>query len=173
MDISTTLPALNEQLTRLEKILREQLGLSERLKSILTDKRGLLVSSRLDLLAPVLQSEEATVLELEQRESVRIALIAHITATTGIDREMRLSELIEHLHIPERHPLRSLAGKLSKAVAELREINGVNATLTQNLVDYTSMVLRLMAYTSDKTSYDADGGTRNEGVRRSLLDRRA
>ncbi len=173
MDISTTLPAVNEQLSRLEQILREQLGLAERLKGILTDKRGLLISSRLDLLPPVLQSEEATVLELESRESARIALLAHIAAKTGIDREARLSEIIEILNIPARHPLRSLADKLKRIVAELREMNGVNATLTQNLVDYTSMVLRLIAYTSDKSSYDAGGDLHNEGIRRNLLDRRA
>lgn len=173
MDISTTLPALNEQFSRLEQVLREQLGLAERLKNILNDKRGLLVSSRLDLLPPILQSEETTVLELESRESERIALIALITTKAGLDRETRLADLIEALNIPDRHPLRSLAGKLSKAVKDLREINGINATLSQNLVDYTSMVLRLIAYTSDKTNYDSEGGMHNEGVRRSLLDRRA
>ncbi|MCD6118555.1 flagellar export chaperone FlgN [bacterium] len=173
MGISRTLPGISEELVRLEDVLKKQLETVDRLRQILDEKQKLLLAWRTDLLDEIVLTEDEAFSVLDELERARIDITVEIAKLMEAEPDITLAQLIDFLGLPAEHPLTSLGARLLNGMDEVREMNSTNAFLAQNMVDYTSFVLRLFTQESDKTKYGADGTVESEGIRRSILDREA
>lgn len=173
MAISTTLPGVREEVARLESVLEDELALSEKLVDSLLEKQRVLTTWRTDDLAIAVGREENLFAEFADLEERRRQVIDELVEVLGdFEGEITLADLVERLGLKPESRIVALGALLTKVARELSELNMSNALLARNMIEYISLVLRLFTHESDRTNYNASGAVKNEGLRRSILNRK-
>lgn len=154
----------------------EQLELLLSLRDVVQQKQEVLVKCRLDELQGLCEREMALSGQLAEFEARRINAIAGVAAegllSGGSEHELLpLSRLIPCLPLVEQPRFLRLLPELKQVTNELRVLNENNEALTVNLLDYTSMVMRLLTADGPANHYGASGQMQ-DGLSRAMLDSR-
>ena len=140
-------------------------------------KQRILVEHRLSELAPCAELEQVQANHLAQLEGRRASqtedLAAALAGQGGLPDGMPLRDMLVFMpETAETAELRSAADGLQVALSELQELNRDNSLLLQLQLDYTSLVLRLLAQGGQPPGYSARGqlSTPPHGAGLALVD---
>ena len=147
----------------------------EGLASALMDKQRALVESELVDLQQLSEREASAAGQLAALEAERVIAAAELARELGVTarspEEVSLGMLLEAMPAgEERALLASRAIELEQAMFNVLWLNDDNRHLTQNLLDYTGLVMRLLTQGDARPSYSADGRVAESGPGRALLD---
>lgn len=167
-------------LTKLGHILADELALAGELESVMNEKQHALVTHQLTLLEPLSQREQSAAQRLAQVDAERCALSLEMAALLGLPQGgLKLSHLAAALEggasereREQREWLFVLASSLSCKLATLSRLNDENRMLTNNLLDYTGMVMRLLSQGHGGQNYGRSGRPAEMQPARVMLDDR-
>ena len=160
----------------LDRILQHQLKLMQDLRSVMLAKRTALIKSDLDQIAKQVKREKEVSEELTVTEEERIIVFEALCHQLAPN--LKSPTLAEFLEVAQP----SDAPRLTQMLTEMREIaneiNGLNldnSLLTQNLIEYTDLVIKLFKYGSTSPNYSYKRGTvePDSEMRRGLIDAKA
>ena len=170
---------LNSSVLALASTLAAQRTAASGLVEVLRLKQRILVEHRLDELQACAEREQALASRLALLETQRCsqsqALAEALGGAGGLPVNTTLRELLGFLPDTEHTALlRETADSLQEELDELQGMNSVNCQLTQNLLDYTALVIRLLAQGNNHTAYSARGRLSDAppGAGLALLDNR-
>ncbi|MEZ5337528.1 MAG: flagellar protein FlgN [bacterium] len=152
--------------TALGGILSRMLELMQELGEVMRSKQALLVASSTDGLAELSRREEELALRLSRLEQQRISLLAR---QHGLSVEDAAELPADELAAPEQETLYGFTGEMRGCIAELQDLQDDNRVLTQRLVDYGELVLKLVTQGEERPGYNSLGRPA-EGSRRELLN---
>lgn len=161
-------------LFRLGEILDSQTALANEMCPMLEQKQRALVEHNLADLHEIAEKELGIANRMQLLEEKRAAQCQEIARSlNGAALDVTLSELLEFLPASkQRAQVVTKSVQLAKAMDRLAQLNMDNGHLTQNLLDYTRMVMGLLTQGTDKHAYSAAGTVTDSGPQRALLDSR-
>jgi|GEM_PF-2557597 len=164
-------------LRRLSELIEGELALlRHELGPVLKLKQRALVANQVTQLQDLAGRELRLGGRLAALEGERIAATAEVARAYGLTdgaEELTLSELLAALPASSaRDELAELAPQLSEALLALAWVNGDNGHLTQNLLDYTRLVVRLVTQGDAQPHYGSDGRVAGAAASRAMLDDR-
>jgi flagellar biosynthesis/type III secretory pathway chaperone len=171
---STVSSPLAVSLERLQALLASELQLARELKAVMLAKQQTLVTNDVAALQPQSERELALSARFAAAEGARLAGLASLAGAYGLKPEaMRLELLLKRLAgEPHCAELGQLAVELKQELRELQLINDDNRHLTQNLLDYAALVVKLAARASGEVCYGRDGQFNEPPASRALVDDR-
>lgn len=170
----------NNSLTQLGHLLADELAAATALEAVMTDKQHALVTHQLDLLQALCEREQAAAQRMAQIDARRCDSSLGLARQLGIPAEgLTLKQLAVSLPgegapggQEAREWLLLLARSLSAKLHTLSRLNDDNRVLTNNLLDYTAMVMRLLALGPGGQSYSKSGRPTGLQPARAMLDNR-
>jgi hypothetical protein len=168
---------LNSSILALASTLAAQRTAAAGLAETLRLKQRILVEHRLGELQACAEREQALASKLalleSQRSAQSLVLAEGLAGPGGLPAALTLCELLEFLPAGEHTELlRETADSLQEELDELQGMNSVNCQLTQNLLDYTALVIRLLTQGTNHAAYSARGRLNDAppGAGLALLD---
>lgn len=164
--------SLVDNITALSDIVAGQLALAVDLEEVLRAKRDCLVAHKLEELQRLSERELSLAQELGRLDTQRTDAAAGLATQLGLDPGATSSRLLAALpQQPEREQLALLLKTLGARLHVMNGLNEDNRILASNLLQYTGMVLRLLAHGPGGASYSASGRL-SDGAPRPMLDDR-
>jgi flagellar biosynthesis/type III secretory pathway chaperone len=161
------------RLMRLAEILEEEAGAYEEMLALASAERRHLVARDLDRLRETVAAKEALIARIDRIEGARREAVGVVTERlTGAARTLTISEILAHLHGPERDRIAALRTRILDEIARIQRINNTNAYLIGSSLELISDELSLLS-AGEESGYDGRGDTEPRRDRMSLLDRRA
>lgn len=160
----------------LERILQQQLKLMRELLSIMQAKRTALIKSDFEQIAKQVKREKEVSQELTIIEEERIIVFEALCHQYAPN--LKSPTMAEFLEVAQPSDAPRLTQYLTEMRSIVRELDGINldnSLLTQNLLEYTDLVIKLFKYGSTSPNYSYKRGTVEPDVemRRGLIDARA
>jgi len=157
---------------RLAEVLGDELTIAGELEQALEEKQAALVGCKVELLKSLAEHELRQAQRLRAVDGEREAIATELNGHNGGNGQ-KLGELVcLNGATQSRERLDALAVALKLKLTRLNQLNEDNRVLTQNLLDYTAMVMRLIAGGAESTGYSPDGTLNTEAVLRALVDDR-
>lgn len=160
----------------LESILLHQLTLMRDLRSVMLAKRTALIKSELDQIAKLVKREKEVSEQLTVAEEERIIVFEALCHQLTPNMESpTLAEFLEVAQPSDAPRLTQMLNEMRAIAHEVSDINLDNSLLTQNLIEYTDLVLKLFKYgsTSPNYSYKRGAVEPDSEMRRGLIDAKA
>ena len=172
--MTSSLNKTEAMLFRLGEILDAQTALANEMRPMLEQKQRALVGHKLADLHEIAERELGIANRMQLLEDQRAAKTLEIAQSlNGAPLDVTLSELLEFLPPGrQRAEVVTKSIALAKAMDRLGQLNMDNSHLTQNLLDYTRMVMGLLTQGTDKHAYSAAGTITDSSPQRALLDSR-
>lgn len=164
--------SLDVKTDALGDLLANQLALCSELEAALRQKQDCLVQLDLEHLQQRADTEQSLSLQLSKLELARLAAARELALGLGLPEASGMSRILSAL--PEgdaRNGLSVLGQALSSKLKVLAQVNDDNRMLASGMLEYTGMVLRLIAHGPGGTSYGASGKL-SDGQPRAILDDR-
>jgi len=170
----TVRSALADSLDRLQVLLASELQLARELKAVMLAKQQTLVTNDVAALQPQSERELALSARFAATEGARLAGLAGLAGAYGMAPESMTMDVLLRRLAGEPHcaELSALAAELRCELRELSVINDDNRHLTQNLLDYAALVVKLAARASGEVCYGRDGQFAEAPAARALVDDR-
>jgi flagellar biosynthesis/type III secretory pathway chaperone len=172
----TSLKDSSEIVSHLLELLDSQTAvLRDEMAPLLKRKQRALVANDLSQLQELADKEQAIAGQLAALESERIPAVTELAQQYNINADdaaaLSLGELVQLLPDGEaRGKLAEHAAALKDSLCELAWANEDNRHLTQNLLDYTAMVVRLVTQGEAQPGYTAAGKVADGTAERAILD---
>lgn len=169
---------LNSNVINLASTLTAQQATAAELVSVLRLKQRILVEHRLGELQACAEREQSLASRLalleSEREDHTQAVAISLAGPGGLPAKLTMQELIAFLPTGvERSLLEDTSAQLQTELSTLAKLNSDNCMLTKNLIDYTSMVVRLLTQGTNHPAYCATGRLNDApGAGTALLDNR-
>jgi flagellar biosynthesis/type III secretory pathway chaperone len=154
----------------LAELLGSQLSVMQELRGVMQIKQRLLVGNDTESLAELSHREEALASRLHRLEQQRSRIVSTMC---GLD-QAQLSELpageLRELLGGDDPQLSSLTSELRTLIDELQLLQDDNRILTTRLLEYGSLVLKLITQGEEQTGYTNLGRPAEGLQRRDLLN---
>ncbi len=160
--------------TALLSLLADQLLLCSQLEDALHFKQDCLLYHKLDQLQRASEQERGLALRIGQLEAERLNATRELAQCLGLPPTTGVNQIADALGASDaeaREALIALGAALASKLATLSGLNDDNRVLASSLLEYTSMVLRLLARGPGGESYSASGRL-SDGQPRAMLDDR-
>lgn len=160
--------------TALINNLADQLLLCSQLEDALKLKQDCLVRHRLDLLQHASEQERGLALQIGRLEAERRGISDRLAGCIGLADGSGVSQICAALSCGDAEgteALTALGAALASKLSSLTRLNDDNRVLANNLLEYTGMVLRLLARGPGGESYSARGLV-SGGQPRAIVDDR-
>lgn len=149
--------------------------LRDEMAPLLKCKQRALVANDLSQLQELAEREQTIAGQLAALEAERILAVSELAQQCNINADdavgLSLGELVQLLpDSEERIALAEHAAALKESLCELAWANEDNRHLTQNLLDYTAMVVRLVTQGEAQPGYTAAGKVADAAAERAILD---
>ncbi|MCB1188477.1 flagellar protein FlgN [bacterium] len=148
----------------LHELLSRELDLMDQLADVMQRKQRLLVASSTAGLAELSHQEEELAQRLARLERQRIDLVAR---QHGLDPQQAAQ--LSAAQLGGDALLDDLAGGMRLRIDELQQLQDDNRVLTERLVEYGELVLKLVTQGEGQPGYNSHGRPA-EGSRRELLN---
>jgi flagellar biosynthesis/type III secretory pathway chaperone len=157
----------------LQGLLAGQLSLAAELEEVMRAKQLCLVRCDLSTLRELSEREQSVALQLSTVDAQRLAEAQRLAQLLSLHPDTVTASQVCAALPPgaEREQLAALGRVLSAKLALLYQLNDDNRVLAHHLLDYSAMVLRLLAHGQGSVSYGSDGRV-SEGQPRAMLDDR-
>lgn len=166
---------IQQATAKLAALVKGQAEVAAELKPAVLAKQEVLVKHRLTELQQAAEREQALASRLAQLEAQRIAATGELqralAGAGGLPEDTTLAQLLEYMPQSAGHSeLAEAARELDDALRELHNLNFDNGHLTQNLLNYTGMVMRLLTQGTTHPSYGASGRLADGRGGKSIVD---
>jgi flagellar biosynthesis/type III secretory pathway chaperone len=173
MDYSMT-SSLAANTTSLLSLLADQLLLCAQLEDALKFKQACLLKHQLDALQQASEQERGLALQIGRLEAQRLAVTNELAQDLALAPGASISGITAALGAGDAEAcaaLTALGAALASKLEILSQLNDDNRVLASSLLEYTGMVLRLLARGPGGESYSASGRL-SDGQPRAMLDDR-
>jgi flagellar biosynthesis/type III secretory pathway chaperone len=150
-------------------LLERQSQVQKELLELAHEKRGVIIAGDTGRLSEIGALEMKLVARGASIERERGKLMPNVAALLGIDAGANVSSIAERAEPDEQSALRRLRRDLTETMSALRDANAANGELLDAQLEYTDIMLGVMAPRQDALNnfYGGDGRTRDGGVRRA------
>lgn len=137
---------MDNQLDRLETVLKQQTAAHERLLSLLKQKRDALEKADHDRISRCSEQENQTVQQISDLEKERLALVAELTLAIdpAAKQPMRLAEVAQRLDEPTRGRLLVLRHNLIERIKQAHQETVVLRRATEAIVRHMQGLFQMV-----------------------------
>lgn len=150
---------MDGQIGQLQKILREETGIFDKIYSLERSKTGAIIEQNGALLEKLSRAQEGLLSDIMALEPVRMKRVDEFKRARHIRHQgISISDIAQHIETPEAEQLRVIGRSLKDSMLKLQRLQETNQTLINDNMEYYNILL-----TGLRRSGPLDTGYRRDG----------
>lgn len=155
---------------KLINTLNKMVSLHRSLLELAKQKTEIIKKGDIEALSSILKDENKHVMAISKLEEERTCIVEKLVAKN----DPTLTDVINLQASPEREQLIEIKDELSKIVAELKVVNGLNQELVHSSLQFVNYSMDLLMPRTSSINYNKPTNkSQNEQVKRSMFDSKA
>lgn len=169
---------MNQELVNnLINILQKEYDYYQTLCDLACAKKEALINNNVEELAQLVEKDTEKIELVQQLEEKRNNILANFSQELGLEKEVKLNNLLKEIPKPYQNKLKNIRKKLLKVIEEFQQINEENRVLLEEAIELNSFSFKMMAniVEPDSQTYDNTNNNNNKesgNKVRHIMDRK-